>query len=282
MPALSEYNEAMPHIYAVSDATGTTADLVVRAVLTQFDAENVKLRRFPRVRSNDAISQIVSQAASERAIIVHTLVSEVLRFHIVAVGRSQNVPTIDLMGPLLARMSELLATQPMSKPGVFRPFDLENVQRLDAINFAVRHDDGKHIDGIRNAEIVLVGVSRTGKTPLSIFLAYRGWRVANVPIALGVEPPPVLFDLPRRRVVGLMADPARLADLRETRVQRMSATRLGYADLVHIRKEITYAFEVFERRRDWPLVDVTNKSIEESASEVVALIGKGSRRLYFE
>ena len=272
----------MPHIYAVSDATGTTADLVVRAVLTQFDSQNVSIRRFPQVRSNDSISAIVEEAASERAIIVHTLVSEALRFHIVAAGRMENVPTIDLMGPLLARMSELLATQPKSEPGVFRPYDLENVQRIDAINFAVRHDDGKHIDGIRNAEIVLVGVSRTGKTPLSIFLAYRGWRVANVPIALGSPPPEVVFGLPRRRVVGLMADPARLANLRESRVQRMSATRLGYADMAYIRKEITYAFELFERRRDWPLVDVTNKSIEECAAEIVALIGKGSARLYFE
>lgn len=272
----------MPHIYAVSDATGTTADLVVRAVLTQFDSEKVDIRRFPQVRSTEAISEIVERAASERAIIVHTLVSEALRFHIVATGRIENVPTIDLMGPLLARMSELLDTQPKSEPGVFKPYDVENVQRIDAINFAVRHDDGKHIEGIRNAEIVLVGVSRTGKTPLSIFLAYRGWRVANVPITLGVAPPEIVFQLPRRRVVGLMSDPARLANLRENRVQRMSATRLGYADLVHIRKEITYAFELFERRRDWPLVDVTNKSIEEAAAEIVALIGKGSRRLHFQ
>lgn len=272
----------MHQIFAVSDATGTTADLVARAALTQFDSEDVEIRRFPQVRTESELVTIVQHAAQEHAVIVHTLVAERLRLKVMAEGRAHNVPTIDFMGPLLARLSELLEAKPKSEPGAFRPFDTENVQRIDAINFAVRHDDGRNIEDLQNAEIVLVGVSRTGKTPLSVFLAYRGWSVANVPISLGVEPPEILFQLPRRRVVGLMAHPRRLADLRENRIKRMRSVMKGYADVSYIKKEVAYAFEVFERRRDWPLVNVTNKSIEESAAEIVSLISKGSKRLHFE
>lgn len=126
------------------------------------------------------------------------------------------------------------------------------------------------------AEVVLVGVSRTSKTPLSFYLAYRGWRVANVPIVLGVEPSDSLFNLPRRRVVGLIVRPERLAELRKVRAEKMGMAPMGYADLDHIRKEVTYAYQLFDRRPDWPLVDVTTKSIEETASEVVTLIGRSA------
>jgi regulator of PEP synthase PpsR (kinase-PPPase family) len=188
------------------------------------------------------------------------------------------------MGPLLARLSELLATEPRSEPGLFQPFDSAYLQRVDAINFTVQHDDGRNTHNLDQAEIVLVGVSRTSKTPLSIYLAYRGWKVANVPLALGVEPPESLFELPRRRVVGLIVRPERLAELRKARIERMGTHALGYADLKHIRKEVTYAYHIYERRRDWPLVDVTVKPIEEAAAEVVALVSnpeRGAQQLDF-
>lgn len=156
---------------------------------------------------------------------------------------------------------------------MLRPFDMENVQRIEAINFAVKHDDGQHIDDIDQAEIVLVGISRTGKTPLSIYLAYRGWRVANVPLITDLTPPASLFRLPRNRVVGLVAKPERLTLLRQTRTARMGTRQRGYASIEHVRKELMFAYEVFDRRRDWPIVDMTNKSIEEAAAEIVSLIG---------
>jgi hypothetical protein len=150
------------------------------------------------------------------------------------------------------------------------------MERIDAMDFTVRHDDGRNVQDLSAAEVVLVGVSRTSKTPLSFYLAYRGWRVANVPIVLGIAPPEKLFSLPRRRVVCLIINPARLSDLRKARVSHMKTTPLGYADLEHIRKELTYAYEIFERRPDWPLVDVTTKPIEETAAEVVTLLGHPS------
>jgi regulator of PEP synthase PpsR (kinase-PPPase family) len=266
----------MLRIYAISDATGKTSEGVVLAALTQFIDPDVEIIRYGGVRSASRIREIVAEAEASGGFIVHTLVAEELRLAMLTEGRAANVATIDLMGPMLARLSELLAAQPRYIPGEFKPFDSAYLLRIDAINFTVRHDDGQNIDDLDEAEIVLVGVSRTSKTPLSIYLAYRGWRVANVPIMLDVDPPARLFNLPRRKVVGLVVKPERLTELRQARADHMGIPALGYADLEHIRKELAYFYEILEQRRDWPLVDVSVKPIEESAAEIVSLLGKQS------
>ena len=260
-------------IFTVSDATGTTAEGVVRAALVQFDTSTVKIIRIGEVRTIEAIRHIVKKATKIHAFIVHTFVSDELRHAMLTEGRSKNVVTIDIMGPVLARLSELLEVQPKQKPGGFQPFDSGYMERIEAIDYSVRHDDGRNVHDLDKADIVLVGVSRTSKTPLSIYLAYRGWRVANIPIVFGVEPPPNLFELPKHRVVGLIIQPERLVELRQVRVKAMGTKSEGYADLEHIKQEVAYAYRLFERRRDWPLVDVTTKPIEETATEVVSLIG---------
>ena len=269
----------MTHIFAVSDATGITAERVVRAALVQFDDHNIEISRYGDVRSASQIKDIVLEASSRDGIVVHTFVFAKLRHAMLAEGRRHNVTTIDLMGPLLVRLSEQLEMQPRSEPGLFQSFDAGYIQRIEAINFTVRHDDGKNVDDLDRAEIVLVGVSRTSKTPLSVFLATRGWRVANVPILLNMEPPGKLFKLPRHRVVGLTVKPERLVELRRTRTSRMGTPARGYADLEHVRSEVAYAYEIFDRRRDWPLVDVTYKSLEEASAEVVALIGINAQNI---
>jgi hypothetical protein len=263
----------MYQIFAASDATGVTAERVVHAALTQFDASQVSVTRVGGIRTADQIRAVVMEAARVRGFIVHTFVSEELRRIILNEGRDHNVTTIDLMGPLLARLSELLAAPPRAEPGLFNPFDPSYMQRIDAIDFTVRHDDGRNIHDLDRAEIVLVGVSRTSKTPLSFYLGYRGWKVANVPIILGVDPPKELLNLPRGRAVGLIVRAERLAELRKVRAARMGTAPKGYADLDHIRAEMDYAFRIFELRKDWPLVDVTTKSIEEAAAEIVTLLG---------
>jgi regulator of PEP synthase PpsR (kinase-PPPase family) len=262
----------MFHIYAVSDATGTTAERVVRAAIVQFDDHRIEITRHGGVRDIVQIREIVNKASLTGGFVVHTFVYEELRHVMLTEGRSHNVTTIDLMGPLLARLSESLAMQPRAEPGIFQPFDSAYIERIEAINFTVRHDDGKNIDDLDQADIIIVGVSRTSKTPLSIYLAYRGWKVANIPIILGVDPPDMLFKLPRKRVVGLIIKPERLTLLRQARLAKMGTHALGYADLEHIRKEVAFSYQVFERRRDWPLVDVSSKPIEETASEVVTLV----------
>ncbi len=262
----------MAKIFAISDGTAATADTVARAALVQFNTA-VEVERFREVRSEDQLVDIILRAADENAIIVHTLISEDLRLLVLSKSREVNVASVDLMGPLLSRLSEALHLAPLGQPGMLRSFDAENVQRIEAINFAVKHDDGQHIQDIDQAEIVLIGVSRTGKTPLSIFLAYRGWRVANIPLISGLDPPHGLFSLPRNRVVGLVANPERLTLLRQSRTARMGIRHRGYANIEYVRQELAYAYEIFDKRRDWPIVDVTNKSIEEAATEIISLIG---------
>jgi regulator of PEP synthase PpsR (kinase-PPPase family) len=264
----------MYHIFAISDATGTTAERVLRAALSQFDASQITVARYGGVRTPEHVGEIVHEAELKNGFIVHTFVSEELRRVVLKEGRDHNVTTIDLMGPLLARLAELLATPPRSEPGLFDPFDPSYLQRIDAIDFTVRHDDGQNAGDLNLAEIVLIGVSRTSKTPLSFYLGYRGWKVANIPIVLDLEPPKQLFELPKGRVVGLIINPDRLSDLRRVRAERMGTYSKGYADLEHIRQELDYAFRLFEKRRDWPLVDVTTKSIEEAAAEIVVLLGR--------
>lgn len=266
------------YIFAASDATGSTAERVLQAALTQFEAEQVIIRRFGGLRSAEQVRDLVHAAAAEKGIIVHTFVSDELRRLILREGRNHNVTTIDLMGPLLARLSELLAEPPRAEPGLFNPFDASYLARIEAIDFTVRHDDGRNVHELDQAEIVLVGVSRTSKTPLSFYLGYRGWKVANVPIALSVRPPKELFDLPRHRVVGLIVKADRLSELRRVRAARLGTYSKGYADLDYIQQEVEYAYQIFGRRKDWPLVDVTAKSIEETAIEVLSLLGRSLKR----
>ena len=267
----------MIHIYAVSDASGTTAERVVRAALVQFDEEGIAITRCGGVRTSERIRDIVTEAEEYGGFVVHTFVYEELRRVMLREGRSHNVVTIDLMGPLLARLSELLATPPRAEPGIYQPFDSAYLERIEAIDYTVRHDDGRNDHELDRADIVLVGISRTSKTPLSIYLAYRGWKVANVPIVLDIAPPASLMELPRRRVVGLVIKPERLIELRRVRVNRMGTPTTGYANLDYINRELAYAYQIFDRRRDWPLVDVTAKPIEEAAADVVALLGKASK-----
>ena len=266
----------MIKIFAISDATGATAKRVLQAALTQFDDSNVEVIRYKEVRDIKRIREIVAEAKKEGGFIVHTFVSETLRNCIFDEGRNCDVANIDLMGPLLLRLSELLSIQPRSEPGLFRTLDPEYIRRIEAIEFTVRHDDGQRIDELDQAEIVLVGISRTSKTPLSIYLANQGWKVANVPILLDIDPPAQLFSLPRKKVVALTITPDRLVDLRKVRAERMGTRFQGYADMEHIRREVAYAYRLFDRRKDWPLLDVTAKPIEEAASEVVAVLRRSA------
>lgn len=255
-------------VFAVSDGTGTTAERVLRAALTQFPQE-VEIRRFGEIRTAEQIREVVREAAHARALIVHTLVSADLRQAMFDEGRRHHVHTLDLMGPLLERLSDLLGTPPLAQPGLYRIEDFN--RRIEAVDFALRHDDGQNAEELVHAEIVLVGVSRTGKTPLSVYLAYRGWLVGNVPIVLGVNVPAVLSRLPPERVIGLTVDPVRLAQLRQARVRRISQWVGDYADLRHVRAEVVYALDLFHRH-GWRVVDMTSKPLEEAAAEVVALV----------
>jgi len=270
-------SQSQPHkhiIYMVSDATGSTGRRVVDAALAQFSGAEVVVEQIGGVHEADEVRQVVKQAAGAGGTIVYTMVVPELRQVMLDEGRRWHVVTIDLMGPLLARLSESLELAPLARPGLLRQIDQSYLQRLEAIDYTVRHDDGRNPDDLPQADLVIVGVSRTGKTPLSIFLAYRGWKVANVPIIKDLDPPPALSEVDRNRIIAVTIHPLRLAELRQSRVNRLAkGVPLDYARTEHIRHELDWA-ELIVRRERWPVVDVTNKSIEESAAEIVSLHGR--------
>ncbi|MBN1177944.1 MAG: kinase/pyrophosphorylase [Anaerolineae bacterium] len=257
-------------VFVVSDATGGTAARVVSAGLMQFEAQ-VEVVRFSEVLSSEQIRAIVREAAATQALIVHTLVEADLRQVMFDEGRRLYVQTLDLMGPLLDRLSDMLAVVPLARPGFYAQEEYD--RRIDAIDFAFRHDDGKHVDELEHAEIVLVGISRTGKTPLSVYLAYRGWMAGNVPIIAGIALPEALLRLSPERVIGLVGDPERLALLRRVRADYLKQAVGQYAEPDFVREEMAYAHDVC-RRAGWRCIDMTFKPIEEAAAEVVALVGE--------
>jgi regulator of PEP synthase PpsR (kinase-PPPase family) len=258
-------------VFAISDATGATGQRVVQAALAQFAGAQVEVELRPGVRKVREVRKLVKEAAVASGTIVHTLAVPKLRAAMVEEGRARHVVTIDLMGPLIARLSEALALAPLARPGMLRQLDESYIRRTEAVDFAVRHDDGRNPNDLPQAELVLVGVSRTSKTPISIFLAYRGWRVANVPIIADIEPPPALGRVDRSRVVALTVTQQRLVLLRKARANRMgSSLYLNYANREHVQRDLDWA-ELLLRRERWATVDVTNKSIEECAAEIIAL-----------
>jgi [pyruvate, water dikinase]-phosphate phosphotransferase / [pyruvate, water dikinase] kinase len=260
-------------VFIASDATGRTAEMVVRAALVQFRGAAVRLRHRAHVRTPDAVREVVRAAAAAGGLIVHTLVLPELRAVMLTEARAQGVAAIDLLGPLLLRLEDLLGLEPIRQPGLFRQMDDEYRRRFEAMDFTVRHDDGQDPQELPQANIVLVGVSRTSKTPLSMFLAWRGHRVANVPIVQGLPLPDEMGRLDLRKVVGLTIKADRLLELRRSRLQQMETPpQFSYADPRLILAELEYA-KTLCGRGGWPVVDVTDKSVEEVASEVLILVG---------
>lgn len=260
-------------IYVASDATGLTAERVVQAALTQFESRVVEVVRFSEVRTEDDVVQIVRRAARERGIIVHTLVVPHLREVMVEEGRHHQVDTIDLMGPLLTRLSTRLHVSPQSQPGLFRQLDEEYYRRIEAVDYTVKHDDGQNPQDLPHADIVVVGVSRTCKTPLSIYLSYRGWRVMNVPVVPETPMPRQMEEVQPGRIVAVTMDPEQLVKVRMARMRRLAQQYLTscYASAEQVAGEVRAARQMY-RRRGWPVVDVTNKSVEEVSTEVIALV----------
>lgn len=242
--------------------------------MTQFPDQDIEIRRFPDIRTVMQIQELVEEAVGQRAFIVHTLVSDKLREELFRVARLRDVETIDLMGPLLDRMTDQFAVNPSEQPGLFRVLDESYFRRIETMQFAFNHDDGKRIEELHKAEIILLGVSRTFKTPLSIYLAFKRWYVANVPIVLGIPAPAIIYKVPPDRVFCLTTYPNRLAQLRKARQERLGGTPMDYANPDYVKRECLYASQIFSGQPKWQQINVTSKSIEEIAAEIVALMPK--------
>jgi regulator of PEP synthase PpsR (kinase-PPPase family) len=262
----------VPPVFIVSGGIGASGEQLVNTVLAQFQDNHVPVTTVGNVRRMEEIAEIVKRAKASNGTIVHTMVDARLRRGLSELAIAQGVVAIDLVGPLLSRLAEVLGREPLGEPGRYRRLHRADFQRVAAIEYTMRHDDGQNPEGWSEADIVLVGVSRTGKTPLSIYLSVLGWKVANVPIALDWQPPARLFALDRRRVVGLTIDADQLIMLRRQRFSRIGARApSAYIDPEEIRRELNHALRIIRTNR-FALIDVTDKPIETSADEVIKWI----------
>jgi len=268
----------MFEIFVLSDGTGETADKLVQAALVQFPTHDPVVSRFKTLKSELQIDGIVQEAKSLNAVIVYTVAQKDLRSHVEKLSRELGVVAIDILGPLLDRFSKAFNSNPELRSGMLHEVNEDYFKRIEAIEFTVKHDDGSNPDNLKAAEIILVGVSRTSKTPLSIFLSHKGWKVANVPLVKGIDPPAALFEIDQDKVIGLIIDPETLAKIRRERLTRMGRDPTGsYASIQHIRDEIEWVRQIYARNRRWPVYDVTNKALEETASEIERTINSRRR-----
>lgn len=261
-------------IYAVSDATGELAISVATAALRQYRQENIAVLRRGKTRNLDRVAKVVQEAKDSGGVIVFTLVSPELREGLLKLARENKVTAVDVMGPVMGAFSSYFDVAPSDQPGLKYQITGDYFRRNDAIEFAVKHDDGQGLETIDQADIVLLGISRTSKTPLSIYLAYRGFKTANIPIIRNVPPPRVLASLDRRKMVGLTVSPDKLSELRGTRLAKLGLPRTeSYANIEFIREELAFAHQVFSELGGIPVIDVTLKAIEEVATEALSVLG---------
>ncbi len=260
-------------LHIISDATGETATRLVAALEAQFPDQLFDEVRHPRVDTVDHLQLAVNRAKGRRAVLVYTIVKPELREAMRVLCRQAKLHYCDILGPPLASIAKVSGVTAQMKPGARPPLDSAYFKRMAAIEFAVKYDDGVG-DGLREADIVLVGVSRTSKTPLSMYLGYLGYKTANVPIVKGIDPPEDLSKTDPAKVVGLTIDASRLAEIRRERARLMRGGRRSYADIVEIYEELDEAAAV-HRKLGCPVIDVTELSVEETAVRIIRLVGQG-------
>lgn len=267
---MSESLSPTSEVFVVSDGTGETCAAAVRAVMLQF-ANPWRMRIFGDIRHPSDVSRVVQQASEAGALLVFSLVDVGVVDALQAEAERQRVMTVDLLGPLIGKVAQHWQAEPRLQPGLLHGFTAEYFQRVEAVEFAVRHDDGANISSLFEADIVLTGVSRTSKTPLSMYLAHRGYKTGNVPLVARLDPPKVLLELDRRKVFGLLIDPARLQTVRKERLRSLHwSAAPAYTDFEALVLEIKRARRLF-RERGWRTIDISGRAVEESASRILEL-----------
>jgi regulator of PEP synthase PpsR (kinase-PPPase family) len=265
-------------LHVVSDATGETAARLVHALEAQFPDQSFEEIRHPRVESVEDLELAVSRARGRPAVVVYTIVKPELRDAMRKLCRRARVHYCDLLGQPIDAVSRVAGVAARMTPGVRAPLDASYFRRIEAIEYAVKYDDGIG-GGLDDADIVLVGVSRTSKTPLSIYLGYLGYKTANVPIVPGIDPPDELFGVEPWKVVGLTIDANRLAEIRQARARNFGGRARQYAELVKIYEELAAA-ETVHRKLGCPVLDVSDLSIEETAQRVIRPVEHRRRQLH--
>ena len=262
-------------IFVISDSIGETAELVARAAASQFNFDSKDIKRISYVTDKQAIDNIIEDAADYHSVIVYTLLSEELRLYLREKTIDADILSVDILGPVLSAFGEISGIQPRLEPGRLHKIDDGYFKKIEAIEFAVKFDDGKDPRGLSKADIVLVGVSRTSKTPISMYLANKSYKVANVPLVPEVPVPEELFNVPSKKIVGLTIDPDKLTAIRQTRLKVIGLPgQADYANIQRISDELEYAHQIMRKLR-CPIINVSSKAIEETANEIIQKISKG-------
>jgi regulator of PEP synthase PpsR (kinase-PPPase family) len=257
------------HLHLISDSTGETVSSVARAAMVQFDGIEVKEHIWALIRSRGQLDKILQQVEMQPGPVLYTLVSGELRERLKAFCLKKEIPCIPVLAPVIRELSSYLQVETSASPG--RQYELteQYFSRVEAINFTLAHDDGQSTWDVNEADIVLVGCSRTSKSPTCVYLAYRGFRAANVPFVPGTKVPQPLMSASKPLIVGLTIQPERLVEIRRTRLQSMNQEETGnYVEMEQVIEEIAEAKKFF-RQQKWPVIDVTRRSVEETAATVI-------------
>ena len=261
-------------VYQVSDSTGETLDRIFLAIKAQFSNFNCKAIHYSFTRTKNQIDKIISKSKTEKNIIIlYTIVDDSLSKYIAKETKKNNIPCFEVLGSLIYDFSKLLKQEANRRPSGQHILDDEYYKRIEAVQYTISHDDGKTISDLDNSDVILVGISRTSKTPTSIYLANRGYKVANIPLIPNKDIPTQLIESSKKTcVVGLVCDVARLSDVRRNRIQSMHEDRPGnYTNEKEILTELENSKKLF-KKYNWPIIDVTRKSVEETAASIIKIL----------
>ncbi len=259
-------------VYILSDSIGETGEQVAKAAAAQFKDVDYVLKRFPYISEKEQIENIIERASNFKSIVIFTTVIDELKQMIIIECEKNNIQYVDIMSPLLSSFHNVLGNEPVHVPGTMRRLDERYFKRVAAIEFAVKYDDGKDSRGIKKADIVLIGVSRTSKTPLSMYLAHKNIKVANVPLVPEAPLPQELFEIPPKKIMGLTANPIKLNEIRQERLKALGlSNNASYANLERILEELEYAEKIM-KKLGCPVIDVSSKAVEESASIIMEIM----------
>jgi len=265
----------LPVIYILSDSIGETGELVVKAAISQFAEADMEIRRRPYLKSIEQIEVVLKEASQTNSVIMYTLVRLDLKAALETSAKRLGLTHVDIMGPVIQAITTTSHLSPRNEPGLIRKTDQAYFAKIEAIEFAVKFDDGKEPRGLLQADIVVTGVSRASKTPLCMYLAHKGIKAANVPLVKDIPPPPELFQISPHKIVGLMIKPSLLFEIRKERLRTMGLQQsTSYANMERIIEELDYG-QAIMRKIGCPIIDVTNKATEETAVRVMEIYRKG-------
>ncbi len=266
------------HLHLISDSTGETLNAVAKAACAQFDMGRPVEHFHPLVRNRKQLDRAMVEVEAAPGLVLHTIVNAELREALEARCRELGMLSVAVLDPVMSTLAGYLGVRESHRPGAQHELDARYFARIEALNYTMAHDDGQSVATLRNADIILVGVSRTSKTPTCIYLANRGIKAANIPIVPGVRLPDVLSELAGPLIVGLIVNPERLVHIRKNRLLSLhESAETDYVDIEAIRAELVVARRLFAER-GWPVIDVTRRSIEETAAAVLALYSRAEPR----